>query len=167
MAISSLSRTTPASSAVAALARTRGSSGTGSVATIGRSWAAPILQPQPAPWESEVRGTVIRVCCPRWRSVTRKSKQRSGASRRRGGSTPPSAPSPPRRPALQRILNQALEDADWFGSAHAEAVRKAAGSEDVETAVRTLVAEETRVAMLIGAAVGLELANQLQNPTED
>ena len=70
-------------------------------------------------------------------------------------------------PALQRILNQALEDADWFGSAHAEAVRRATESEDVETAVRTLVAEETRVAMLIGAAVGLELANLLQNPEED
>jgi hypothetical protein len=70
-------------------------------------------------------------------------------------------------PALQRILNQALEDADWFGSAHADSVRQAIGSEDVETAVRTLIAEETRVAMLIGAAVGLELANQLQNPSED
>ena len=67
-------------------------------------------------------------------------------------------------PALQHILNQALEDAGWFGSAHAEEIRKAVASEDPETAVRTLVAEETRVAMLIGAAVGLELANLLQNP---
>jgi hypothetical protein len=66
-------------------------------------------------------------------------------------------------PALQRILNQALEDADYFGSAHAEAIRKAAADEDPETAVRTLIAEETRVAMLIGAAVGLELANLLRN----
>ncbi len=70
-------------------------------------------------------------------------------------------------PALQRILNQALEDADWFGAAHADEVRKATQAEDAETAVRTLVAEETRVAMLIGAAVGLELANQLANPPED
>lgn len=70
-------------------------------------------------------------------------------------------------PALQRILNQALEDADWFGSAHRDEVRKAAQSEDAETAIRTLVAEETRVAMLIGAAVGLELANQLSNPQEE
>ena len=65
-------------------------------------------------------------------------------------------------PALQRILNQALEDADWFGSAHRDEVRKATQAEDVESAVRTLVAEETRVAMLIGAAVGLELAHQLK-----
>ncbi len=70
-------------------------------------------------------------------------------------------------PALQRILNQALSDADWFDSAHRDEVRKAAQSDDVETAIRTLVAEETRVAMLIGAAVGLELANQLSKPQED
>lgn len=70
-------------------------------------------------------------------------------------------------PALQRILNQALEDADWFSSAHAAEIRKAAAADDVETAVRTLIVEETRVAMLIGAAVGLELANQLANPQED
>jgi hypothetical protein len=67
-------------------------------------------------------------------------------------------------PALQQILNQALEDADYFGSAHAEEVRKALNAPDAETALRTLIAEETRVAMLIGAAVGLELANQLRNP---
>lgn len=67
-------------------------------------------------------------------------------------------------PALQQILNQALEDADYFGSAHAEEVRKAVTGPDAEVAVRTLVAEETRVAMLIGAAVGLELANLLRNP---
>ncbi len=73
-------------------------------------------------------------------------------------------------PALQGILNQALEDADWFDSAHQAEVRRAAGVEDPEErelAVRTLIAEETRVAMLIGAAVGLELANLLQDPQED
>lgn len=73
-------------------------------------------------------------------------------------------------PALQGILNQALEDADWFDSAHQAEVRKAAAAEDPgerELAVRTLLAEETRVAMLIGAAVGLELANLLQHPPEE
>ena len=73
-------------------------------------------------------------------------------------------------PALQRILNEALQDADWFDSAHRAEVRRAAAAEDPEErelAVRTLVAEETRVAMLIGAAVGLELANLLQHPQED
>jgi transposase-like protein len=73
-------------------------------------------------------------------------------------------------PQLQRILNQALEDADWFGSAHQVEVRKATEVQDAgqrAAAVRTLIAEETRVAMLIGAAVGLELARILEHPQED
>jgi hypothetical protein len=67
-------------------------------------------------------------------------------------------------PALQRILNQALEAAEWFGSAHHAEVLKAAGAADPDervAAVRTLVAEETRVSMLIGVAVGYELAHEL------
>lgn len=73
-------------------------------------------------------------------------------------------------PQLQRILNQALEDADFFGSAHAEQLLKAAGVADPEerlVAVRTLLAEETRVSMLIGVAVGFELGRLLDNPRED
>jgi AraC-like DNA-binding protein len=73
-------------------------------------------------------------------------------------------------PQLQRIFNQALEEADWFGSAHLEQVRQAAFTEDPherEVAVRTLVAEETRVSMLIGVAVGMELADLLEHPEED
>jgi len=73
-----------------------------------------------------------------------------------------------RAPQLQRILNLALEGADWFGSAHQAAVLEAAGKPDVDerlAAVRTLIAEETRVAMLVGVAVGYELANVL-NETE-
>jgi hypothetical protein len=67
-------------------------------------------------------------------------------------------------PQLQRILLQALEEADWFGSAHEAEVLKAAGRPDPEervTAVRTLVAEETRLSMLVGVAVGYELAQVL------
>jgi hypothetical protein len=67
-------------------------------------------------------------------------------------------------PGLQRILNEALEAADWFGSAHQAAVLDAAGKPDVDermAAVRTLLAEETGVAMLIGVAVGYELAHEL------
>jgi hypothetical protein len=73
-------------------------------------------------------------------------------------------------PQLQRILNQALEDADWFGAAHVAEVRKAAAVDEPaqrEMAVRTLIAEETRVSMLIGVAVGMELARLLDNPVED
>ena len=67
-------------------------------------------------------------------------------------------------PQLQRILDQALEAADWYGSAHQAEVLKAAGRADPDervAAVRTLVAEETRVSMLIGVAVGYELAQIL------
>jgi hypothetical protein len=67
-------------------------------------------------------------------------------------------------PALQRILNTALDEANWFGAAHQQQVLDAAGRADIEerlTAVRTLVAEETRVSMLIGVAVGYELAHEL------
>jgi hypothetical protein len=67
-------------------------------------------------------------------------------------------------PGIQRILNEALEAADWFGSAHQSAVLEAAGKPDADermTAVRTLIAEETGVAMLIGVAVGYELAHEL------
>ena len=67
-------------------------------------------------------------------------------------------------PGIQRILNEALEAADWFGSAHRAAVLEAAGKPDVDdrvTAVLTLIAEETSVSMLIGVAVGYELAHEL------
>jgi hypothetical protein len=67
-------------------------------------------------------------------------------------------------PQLQRILDQALESADWFGSAHQSEVLKAAGRPDPDerlAAVRNLIAEETRVSMLVGVAVGYELAKRL------
>jgi len=74
-------------------------------------------------------------------------------------------------PALQSILEQALEEADWFGTAHRAQVMEAAGKEDtVErlNAVQQLIAEETRVAMLIGVAVGYELSYVLnENRGED
>ena len=74
-------------------------------------------------------------------------------------------------PQLHRILDQALAEADWFGSAHQAEVLKAAGTADVDerlAAVQTLIAEETRVSMLIGVAVGYELAHALvQQTTEE
>jgi len=72
-------------------------------------------------------------------------------------------------PQLQGIFDQAFEQADWFGSAHRSEVLKAAGTADPEErylAVTRLVEEETRVSMLIGVAVGLELAAVL-NEQED
>jgi hypothetical protein len=72
-------------------------------------------------------------------------------------------------PGIQRILDEALRAADWFGSAHQAAVLEAAGKPSVDdrmAAVRTLIAEETSVAMLIGVAVGYELAHELMRREE-
>jgi hypothetical protein len=68
-------------------------------------------------------------------------------------------------PGLQRILGEALQQGGWFGEAHEQQVAKTAGIEDPaerSAAVRTLVAEETRIGMLVGVAVGLELARELE-----
>ena len=74
-------------------------------------------------------------------------------------------------PQLQGILSQALEAAGWFGSAHQAEVLRAAGTADPDarlSAVQTLIAEETRVSMLIGVAVGFELGQLLsENPSQE
>jgi len=67
-------------------------------------------------------------------------------------------------PGLQRALNEALSEGGWFDRAHDQAVRDAAGEADPELraiTVRTLVAEETRLAMMVGVAIGFELAREL------
>jgi hypothetical protein len=69
-------------------------------------------------------------------------------------------------PQLQRVLEEALAAGGWFGDAHAQAVRAAAAAEQPahrEQAIGTLVAEETRLGMLVGVAVGFELARALEN----
>jgi hypothetical protein len=76
-------------------------------------------------------------------------------------------------PQLQRVLNDALHEGGWFGGAHESQVRQAAGAEDPgerAVAIRTLLAEETRMGMLVGVAVGWELARELggeRRPTID
>jgi hypothetical protein len=72
-------------------------------------------------------------------------------------------------PGLQRILGEALDAGGWFGSAHEAQVTKATSAPDVEErlrAVRTLVAEETRIGMLVGVAIGFELARELQRTSQ-
>jgi hypothetical protein len=67
-------------------------------------------------------------------------------------------------PALQRVLNDALSEGGWFDSAHNAAVRDAIAHDEPELrlrAVRTIFAEETRLSMLVGVAVGFELAREL------
>ena len=73
-------------------------------------------------------------------------------------------------PALQRVLAAALADGGWFDTAHEQAVREAASHEDLQTrqqAVRTLIAEETRIGMFVGVAVGFELAQELAQTHND
>jgi hypothetical protein len=68
-------------------------------------------------------------------------------------------------PRLQRILGDALSEGGWFGDAHESEVRTAANTEDAQERARlfkTLLAEETRMGMLVGVAVGWELARELE-----
>ncbi len=68
-------------------------------------------------------------------------------------------------PQLQRILNEVLQAGGFFDEAHESEVLKAATTPDDDErirVVRTLVAEEMRVGMLIGVAVGWELATELE-----
>jgi hypothetical protein len=70
-------------------------------------------------------------------------------------------------PSLQRVLDAAIDEGGWFGVAHEQAVRDATAGEDAEArahAVRTLLAEETRLGMLVGVAVGFELLRELREP---
>jgi hypothetical protein len=67
-------------------------------------------------------------------------------------------------PALQRVLADALAEGGWFGDAHnAEVNRVASESDEGEraTAVSTLVADQTRLGMFVGVAVGFQLAHEL------
>jgi hypothetical protein len=72
-------------------------------------------------------------------------------------------------PQLQRILAAALQEGGWFGEAHESEVRKAAGEADEEerrARIKTLLADETRMGMLVGVAVGWELARELEMTDE-
>jgi hypothetical protein len=68
-------------------------------------------------------------------------------------------------PQLQHVLATALESGGWFGSAHEAELRKASDAEHPDErlqAVRMLIAEETRMGMLVGVAVGYQLARELK-----
>src|SRR3954471_17276983 len=73
-------------------------------------------------------------------------------------------------PKLQRVLAEALGAGGWFGESHEGEVLKAAttpGEEARLTAVRTLLAEETRIGMMVGVAVGWALAEELEKQTKE
>jgi len=68
-------------------------------------------------------------------------------------------------PALQRVLAEALHEGGWFGEAHDAEIARVAGEVDGlerQRAVAALVAEQTRLGMFVGAAVGFELARELR-----
>ncbi len=67
-------------------------------------------------------------------------------------------------PQLQRVLAAALAEGGWFGESHEAEVLKAATAPDAEertAAVRVLLAEEARMGMMVGVAVGWALKDEL------
>jgi hypothetical protein len=72
-------------------------------------------------------------------------------------------------PALQRVLAEALAEGGWYGDAHDAEVSRIASEQDEQEralAVSALVAEQTRLGMFVGAAVGFELARELAHGRE-
>ena len=62
------------------------------------------------------------------------------------------------------MLAAALEEGGWFDTATTRPSSEATGHDDSAErvrAVRTMLAEETRLGMLVGVAVGFELAREL------
>ena len=73
-------------------------------------------------------------------------------------------------PKLQRILAEALEQGGWFGEAREAEVRKAAetpSDSERTTAIHTLLAEEARMGMMVGVAVGWALAEELSKTEQE
>jgi hypothetical protein len=67
-------------------------------------------------------------------------------------------------PQLQRVLATALAEGGWFGESHrSEALRAATVPDPDErvAAVTSLLAEEARMGMMVGVAVGWALHEEL------
>lgn len=67
-------------------------------------------------------------------------------------------------PQLQRVLAAALAEGGWFGESHERESLKAATVPDPDeriAAVRTLLAEEARMGMMVGVAVGWALKEEM------
>lgn len=67
-------------------------------------------------------------------------------------------------PQLQRVLATALAEGGWFGETHENESLRAATVPDPEeriAAVRTLLAEEARMGMMVGVAVGWALKEEM------
>jgi hypothetical protein len=71
-------------------------------------------------------------------------------------------------PGLQRVLTEALAAGGWFDDSHQGQLLKAATTPDSDErllALKTLLADETRISMMIGVAVGWTLAEELREGT--
>jgi hypothetical protein len=72
-------------------------------------------------------------------------------------------------PQLQRVLAAALAEGGWFGEPHQAEELKAATVPDPDeriAAVRRLLAEEARMGMMVGVAVGWALNEELAEPRD-
>jgi hypothetical protein len=72
-------------------------------------------------------------------------------------------------PQLQRVLAAALAEGGWFGEPHEAEALKAATVPDPDeriAAVRELLAEEARMGMMVGVAVGWALREELAEDQE-
>lgn len=68
-------------------------------------------------------------------------------------------------PGLEQVLAVALREGGWFENAHEAEVRRVSGEQDPEERARAMgamVAEETRLGMFVGVAVGFALARELE-----
>jgi uroporphyrinogen-III synthase len=68
-------------------------------------------------------------------------------------------------PQLQNLLDGALRAGGWFDDAHEAVVLKTATQPDADQRIaelRNFVLEQTRLGMLVGVAVGWELAERLE-----
>ena len=72
-------------------------------------------------------------------------------------------------PQLQKVLVAALADGGWFGESHRSEALKAATTPDPDerlAAVKSLLAEEARMSMLVGVAVGWALHQELNESND-
>jgi len=72
-------------------------------------------------------------------------------------------------PQLQKVLASALAEGGWFGEPHeAEALRVATVPDPDEriAAIRALLAEEARMGMMVGVAVGWALKEEMTDPPD-
>lgn len=110
-----------------------------------------VARPEPGPSRPELEAAIERLA--------------DGARLREAESTVSAV-----APALQRVLAAALASGGWFKGSHRSELERAAGVENPDerlTAIATLIAEETRIAMMVGVTVGWTLAEDLREATGD